>query len=338
MILLSAFGANMNSGGEYVTKVVKNYLYENITLNEFIVVDSKRNNTDLTYLAHNKLLSIVVFIICPILYPQLTRRFNLQVLQKLRIHKHIVLNFTQTFIYSLFLKNQKKDLIIHDILLQVELRKKRYFLLPLIYIWEFIFFRVIKNVTLYTLSNKDKQLLMKYYFVKSEKVKVINLLELIAKDIKYDNRISSHQNLKNSGRRNTLLDYKSKNLTFGVIGAWKRSENFDGLKKLIKGINKNKINLIACGSNIERLHLINFNKIDVNFIGFVDDLNSFFNLIDVLIIPLDRGAGIKIKVLQSMLYGVPCIGTEVAFEGIDLNNNCIVFNNISGIINFLNNE
>ena len=100
MILLSAFGANMNSGGEYVTKVVKNYLYENITLNEFIVVDSKRNNTDLTYLAHNKLLSIVVFIICPILYPQLTRRFNLQVLQKLRIHKHIVLNFTQTFIYS----------------------------------------------------------------------------------------------------------------------------------------------------------------------------------------------------------------------------------------------
>jgi glycosyltransferase involved in cell wall biosynthesis len=128
------------------------------------------------------------------------------------------------------------------------------------------------------------------------------------------------------------------NLNFGVIGAWKRDENYYGLKNFVNGINNNKINLVICGSNIERLSLINFKNINVNLLGFVDDLDSFFNSIDLLIIPLEKGAGVKIKVLQSLIYGVPCIGTKVAFEGIDLNPNCIEFNDIRELISFINHE
>jgi hypothetical protein len=57
-----------------------------------------------------------------------------------------------------------------------------------------------------------------------------------------------------------------------------------------------------------------------------------------LIIPLEKGAGVKIKVLQSLIYGVPCIGTKVAFEGIDININFIEFKDISEIIKFINHE
>lgn len=339
MILLSAFGANMNSGGEYVTKILKEHFCKIYKSNEFIVVDSKRNNSDIDYLAHSKLSSIIIFLFFPLLYPQITRRFRIDVINKLRGQQHVILNFTQTFIYALFLQNRKIDLIIHDVLLQVELRKKRYFLLPFIYFWEFIFFRIIKNVTLHTLSNKDKQLLIKYYFVNSEKIKVLNLLDLISKDINFNKTsLLKKQYIEISEIKKSIINRNTDNLTFGIIGAWKRDENYNGLVNLIKGINKNRINLLICGSNIERLSIIDFNNINVNLIGFVQDLNVFFNSIDLMIIPLEKGAGVKIKVLQSLIYGVPCIGTKVAFEGIDLNNKCIEFSDINAIIRFINNE
>lgn len=339
MILLSAFGANMNSGGEYVTKVLKEHFSKIYVSNEFIVVDSKRTNSQYNYLANSKLTSIIIFLFFPFLYPQITRRFKIDVLKKLREQQHIVLNFTQTFIYALFLKNRKIDLIIHDVLLQVELRKKRYFLLPFIYFWEFIFFNLIKNVTLHTLSNKDKQLLIKYYFVNSEKIKVLDLLDLISRDTNFNKTsLLKKRYSEVSEIEKSIINRNTDNLTFGIIGAWKRDENYNGLTNLIKGINKNRINLLICGSNIERLNLIDFNNINVNLIGFVEDLNSFFDSIDLMIIPLEKGAGVKIKVLQSLIYGVPCIGTKVAFEGIDLNKNCIEFNDINGLIRFINNE
>ncbi len=339
MILLSAFGANMNSGGEYVTKILKEHFCKIYKSNNFIVIDSKKNGSDINYFAYSKLFSIIIFIFFPLLYPQITRRFKIEVLNKLREQQHIILNFTQTFIYALFLKNRNIDLIIHDVLLQVELRKNRFFLLPFIYFWEFIFFRIINNVTLYTLSNKDKQLIMKYYFVKSDKIKVLDLIDLISKDINLNQKpLLKKDYIEISEIQKLILNHQTDNLTFGIIGAWKRDENYYGLKTLIKGINENKISLLICGSNIERLSLIDFNNININLAGFVEDINTFFNSIDLLIIPLEKGAGVKIKVLQSLIYGVPCIGTKVAFEGIDLNKNCIEFNDITEIINFINHE
>ena len=96
----------MNSGGEYVTKILKDHFSKMFISNDFIVIDSKRINSEINYLAHSKLISIIFFIFCPLLYPQITRRFKIDVLKKLREQQHIVLNFTQTFIYALFLKNE----------------------------------------------------------------------------------------------------------------------------------------------------------------------------------------------------------------------------------------
>lgn len=53
----------------------------------------------------------------------------------------------------------------------------------------------------------------------------------------------------------------------------------------------------------------------VNPIGYVEDLRKVFDRVRVSVAPLRYGAGIKGKVGQSMSYGVPVVGTSIAFEG-----------------------
>jgi glycosyltransferase involved in cell wall biosynthesis len=59
---------------------------------------------------------------------------------------------------------------------------------------------------------------------------------------------------------------------------------------------------------------------NVNPIGFVDDLRIIFDKSRVFVAPLRYGAGLKGKVGQSMSFGVPVVGTNVAFEGYSLVN------------------
>ncbi|MGC1377555.1 MAG: glycosyltransferase [Anaerolineales bacterium] len=54
--------------------------------------------------------------------------------------------------------------------------------------------------------------------------------------------------------------------------------------------------------------------------GFVEDLGSLFTTAKLSVAPIRYGAGIKGKVLASLGYGVPCIATSVATEGIGLTN------------------
>jgi GT2 family glycosyltransferase/glycosyltransferase involved in cell wall biosynthesis len=53
-------------------------------------------------------------------------------------------------------------------------------------------------------------------------------------------------------------------------------------------------------------------------IGFVENLIQFFEFAKLSIAPLRFGAGIKGKILTSLGYGVPCVATSIASEGIGL--------------------
>ena len=70
---------------------------------------------------------------------------------------------------------------------------------------------------------------------------------------------------------------------------------------------------------------LSLNK-NVNVIGFVDSLDEVFTTNRIFVAPLLSGAGIKGKVLESMSYGMPCIVSPVAAEGIDLIDgvNCLI--------------
>jgi O-antigen biosynthesis protein len=52
--------------------------------------------------------------------------------------------------------------------------------------------------------------------------------------------------------------------------------------------------------------------------GYVPDVRPFFERCRLSVAPLRFGAGVKGKINQSMSHGVPCVGTTVAVEGMEL--------------------
>lgn len=55
----------------------------------------------------------------------------------------------------------------------------------------------------------------------------------------------------------------------------------------------------------------------VRAVGFVDDLAGLFDQIRLTVAPLNFGAGLKGKVLDSLAAGLPCACTPIAAEGMD---------------------
>ena len=54
----------------------------------------------------------------------------------------------------------------------------------------------------------------------------------------------------------------------------------------------------------------------VRWLGQVDSAESFLQGLGVLLYPLDRGSGAKVKVLESMLLGIPVVTTPEGAEGL----------------------
>lgn len=57
---------------------------------------------------------------------------------------------------------------------------------------------------------------------------------------------------------------------------------------------------------------------DVEIVGFVPDLAGLFEQVRCTVAPLRYGAGVKGKVLDSLAFGLPCVMTEIAAEGLEL--------------------
>ncbi len=57
----------------------------------------------------------------------------------------------------------------------------------------------------------------------------------------------------------------------------------------------------------------------VKILGFVDDLRAAYRAARVVISPIRVGAGVKLKTVEALEYGVPTVATVVGAEGIELN-------------------
>jgi glycosyltransferase involved in cell wall biosynthesis len=58
---------------------------------------------------------------------------------------------------------------------------------------------------------------------------------------------------------------------------------------------------------------------DIIITGFVEDPSWYFEKIKLGIVPLSKGAGVKVKVLEMMSAGLPVVSTPVGAEGIENN-------------------
>ncbi|GKU27278.1 glycosyl transferase [Clostridium folliculivorans] len=102
-------------------------------------------------------------------------------------------------------------------------------------------------------------------------------------------------------------------------GAMNRKENEDAVMYFVKSIweqvDKKNIKFFIIGANpSDQIKKLESENITVT--GFVEDPAEYFQLMDLSIVPLRLGAGVKIKVLESMANGIPVITTTIGAEGI----------------------
>ncbi|MDU3522497.1 MAG: glycosyltransferase [Clostridium saudiense] len=112
-------------------------------------------------------------------------------------------------------------------------------------------------------------------------------------------------------------EHEGVNLMFW--GAMNRIENEDAVMYFISEIwpyvNKENVKFYIVGANpTDEVKKLASDNIVVT--GFVENPKDIFENMDISVVPLRLGAGVKIKVLESLASGLPVITTDVGAEGI----------------------
>ncbi len=124
------------------------------------------------------------------------------------------------------------------------------------------------------------------------------------------------------GNRNRSKDFFSRNsITF--IGGFHHNPNIDGILWFVKDVYSElikkspgiKLNIIGSHPPEEILSL---KSSSINVTGFIsdDDLELYYSDTRVVIAPLRFGAGVKGKIIEAIVYGLPIVTTSIGKEGI----------------------
>lgn len=126
----------------------------------------------------------------------------------------------------------------------------------------------------------------------------------------------------NGPYKNIYLDNNSKR--FGWIGSFTYAPNWRGLIRFLTIADQilcdfdYRLKVMGVGANSGQLKkLAKFKAVD--FVGYVDEIEEGISDCRFLVVPLWSGAGIKIKSLDALKYGVPLITTPFGGEGIQSN-------------------
>lgn len=249
----------------------------------------------------------------PTFHPFFTRRFDKETLSLIQsVAKDfdmLYFDFSQVHIYSAFVNHPNKVLMCHDVICQKFTRKGR---LQLPWIKRSEKKLLSSTEKILTFSKKDSGVIKREYGLESTPV--------------------------NFYLKNGHFDYNKENIRvqenlFCFYGAWNRSENSECLEWFLENIYpklSDELNFVIIGGGMDeklKSKISTFQNIKV--LGFVENPVSEIAKCQALIAPLHKGAGVKVKVIDSLSSGTPVIGTEVAFEGIEDNKNFPLFFKIS---------
>jgi len=253
-------------------------------------------------LVHNSVRYRLKNIACsPIYHPIFTVRFNWSLrryLQRLiddNNYAAIILDHSQTLLYARRLKfNGPKILLSHDVEAQRFERTSNRFMTWLCRRSEGYVLSA-HNAYIFSFCQKDVDLIKEYYDIEAHLC-----LDYI------DNRIieSNPEVIKDN---------------FVLFGNWTRPDNYEGALWLLNGIDQYlhtpiQIDIIGKGFPQDKL-AAQYKMLKVNILGFVDNPYQTIAECKAMLCPILSGAGIKVKVIESLASGTPVLGTEIAFEG-----------------------
>lgn len=245
-------------------------------------------------------------------FPLYTIRFSFRVffylLQNQSKYKFIYLDYSQVFLYALFIRQKEKIfLMTHDLVIQRFSRayKQAWYkklICGYVYFSEKFFFKQAKHIILP--SFKDKRIAEHIYHIKGIAILPKNRFKV------------------------SLLNMQPRNLKkFAFLGTWNRQENVQGLEWFIKNVYPflpAEFEFIVIGGSLSE-SIKNALPSSFKATGFIDDFSPCLQSASALISPLFQGAGIKFKVLDALSNGCRVIGTHISFEGIHLTKRNISF-------------
>ena len=178
-------------------------------------------------------------------------------------------------------------------------------------------------------KNKIKKLYkkIKYMSMKKKEICALNLANLIVTQSNKDKKILENNGIEAS-RQIVISPYymSAKEIWRGqgkegiaVYGDMSRPENYESaiwfIENVFKKIENKDIKLYVIGANpVEKLNKYNSNKIIIT--GFVENVFEYLNNCFCMVAPLQIGAGIKVKCVEAISYGIPLIANDIAVEGI----------------------
>lgn len=233
------------------------------------------------------------------LFPLFTVRFSWKLcrkLQKIVLDYDVVyFDFSQVFLYALLIKHPCKVLMSHDVISQKYSRKRLSFL----YLWfvKFTERMLLDSATVrICFSDKDVDYIRREYQLETQKVSFY---------------------ISNQVRTAALVDQVSEKY-FVLFGAWNRPENYEGLLWFCEKVLPHcDISCVVIGGGMSEDVKRKAECDKLKCVGFVDNPYTLIASSVALIAPIFQGAGVKVKVVESLALGIPIIGTDIAFEGID---------------------
>ncbi|MBB5832747.1 glycosyltransferase family 4 protein [Brachybacterium aquaticum] len=121
-----------------------------------------------------------------------------------------------------------------------------------------------------------------------------------------------------------VLDASERPPVVGFVSYLRRHENRDAALRLAERIWPRVrgavpgARLLIVGGGVEEEPARRLTAVPgVELTGFVEDLEDAYSQLRVTVSAIDRGAGVKFKVVESIIRGIPTITTSVGAEGID---------------------
>ncbi len=111
-------------------------------------------------------------------------------------------------------------------------------------------------------------------------------------------------------------------LKIGFMGSFRADFNLDALAHLTGQIwpavqrQLPQAELLLAGNGYDGPLKREAETAGARWLGFVEKLETFFEEIDVLVVPLRFGGGVRIRILEALAAGVPVVASEVAVAGL----------------------